>query len=126
MNARSDKRNIEDVFKFRVKSLRLKKKLKLTQVANDVGITKGTYAGYESGAKFPSIGTLERLAERLGTSADYLVGRTDNPVPINFRSDDNDKFNWDGEPLTQEQLQILENLLKTMLEQNQNETKNVR
>lgn len=118
MDARSQKNNVEDIFHKRVKDLRLSRGWKLISVAEDIGITKGTYAGYENGTKFPSIGSLERLADRLETSVDYLVGRTDSPVPINIKMDNKDSLHWDGEPLTDEQLELISEMLKTMINQN--------
>lgn len=108
---------LEEVFSKRIKELRLQKGLTLTKAANDIKITKGVYAGYESGAKFPSIGTMERLAVNLGTSVDYLIGLTDNPVPLNIKLDDGE-LHWNGEPLSDEQLELLAKMLRTMMKQN--------
>lgn len=117
-DSRSMKDNIEDVFKVRAKELRLGKDLLLTRAAEIVGVSKATYSGYESGTKFPSIGTLERLAGVLGTSVDYLVGRTDNPVPLNIKLEDGEELHWDGEELTEEQMELITQMLKTMINQN--------
>ncbi|MGM9925680.1 MAG: helix-turn-helix domain-containing protein [Bacillus sp. (in: firmicutes)] len=67
----------------------LRKKFDMTQqdLALKVGIPKSTLAGYESGVRRPRFETMEKLAEELNTSADYLIGITDNPDPIKSSKD---------------------------------------
>ena len=61
------------------KKLKAKRKLQglsQTQLAQQVGITQAFLAEIESGRKRPSIEVLEKLCDRLGCSADYLLGIT--------------------------------------------------
>jgi transcriptional regulator with XRE-family HTH domain len=76
----------------RLKHLREKKKQenpKWTQeyVADLVGVARTTYTAYERGTKQPQLDTVNKLADLFEVSADYLLGRTDNPNP----PDDDDK-----------------------------------
>jgi HTH-type transcriptional regulator, competence development regulator len=68
----------------RLKHLREKKKQenpKWTQeyVADLVGVARPTYTAYERGTKQPQLDTVNKLADLFGVSADYLLGRTDDP-----------------------------------------------
>ncbi|MCL1788968.1 MAG: helix-turn-helix domain-containing protein [Oscillospiraceae bacterium] len=45
----------------------------------DCGIRKGLIYDLEKRDKVPSAETMEKIANRLGCSVDYLIGRTDNP-----------------------------------------------
>jgi transcriptional regulator with XRE-family HTH domain len=68
----------------RLKHLREKKKRenpKWTQeyVADLVGVARTTYTAYERGTKQPQLDTVNKLADLFEVSADYLLGRTDNP-----------------------------------------------
>ncbi len=35
---------------------------------------------YKNGIKIPTVNNLVKIADYLGVSVDYLLGRTDNPV----------------------------------------------
>jgi HTH-type transcriptional regulator, competence development regulator len=68
----------------RLKHLREKKKQKnpkWTQeyVADLVGVARPTYTAYERGTKQPQLETVNKLADLFEVSADYLLGRTDDP-----------------------------------------------
>ncbi|MBA2872436.1 transcriptional regulator with XRE-family HTH domain [Anoxybacillus calidus] len=45
--------------------------------ADQLGIAKSTYAGYESGYRQPSLDALKELAVLFETSVDYLLGMTE-------------------------------------------------
>ena len=60
----------------KLKSKRKLQGLSQTQLAQQVGITQAFLAEIESGRKRPSIEVLEKLCDRLGCSADYLLGIT--------------------------------------------------
>lgn len=60
---------------------RKKKKLTQEQLAQKVQTTKGTISNYENGHSTPPHETLVAIADVLGISTDYLLGRTDDPTP---------------------------------------------
>jgi len=64
----------------------LRKTLNLTQseLANKLGITRGTYAHYEIGKREPDYETLQKIADFFEVSTDYLLGRTDNPKGMDW------------------------------------------
>jgi transcriptional regulator with XRE-family HTH domain len=49
----------------------------LQYTADQLGIAKSTYAGYESGYRQPSLDALKELAVLFETSVDYLLGMTE-------------------------------------------------
>ena len=65
---------------------RFRKELKLTQtsVAEKLGILQQTYYKYENDKATPSADFVIKLADAYNVSADYLLGRSDEPRPPKF------------------------------------------
>lgn len=63
-----------------------REKMNLTkqQAAQVLGMTQPTYLRYENGDRVPSLHVLKTIAEGLGTSVNYLTGKTDDPSPDFF------------------------------------------
>jgi len=59
----------------RIKSSRLKAKLSQEQVAEKAGLSQAVVSQLESGARNPSVQTLEKLADALDVSFEALAGR---------------------------------------------------
>ncbi|MGG3467085.1 helix-turn-helix transcriptional regulator [Neobacillus pocheonensis] len=62
----------------RLSELRKARKWSLQETADQLGIAKSTYAGYESGYREPSLHSLSQIADLFDTTVDYLLGRTEN------------------------------------------------
>lgn len=62
-------------FAERLLEARLNKKVTQEEAANNIGIARATYAGYEIKKSEPDINTLIRIADYFKVSIDYLVGR---------------------------------------------------
>ena len=60
-----------------------RKKLGITkqQAAALMQLSQPAYLRYESGERTPSIHVIYYIADVLGTSADYLTGKSDDPRP---------------------------------------------
>ena len=60
-----------------------RKKLGITkqEAAKRMQLSQPAYLRYESGERTPSIHVIYFMANVLGTSADYLTGKTDDPNP---------------------------------------------
>ncbi len=69
----------EKIFQERLLVLRNKKGVTQQQVADGLGITEVGYRNYERGRRKPSFDILPAIADFFNVSADYLLGRTDNP-----------------------------------------------
>ena len=67
----------------RERLIECRKKLGITkqQAAIRMQLSQPAYLRYESGERTPSIHVIYYMAHILGTSADYLVGKSDNPTP---------------------------------------------
>lgn len=63
----------------RLIALRSERKLSRREVAASTGMTERTYQRYENAERDPSAPALLALADYYHVSADYLLGRTDEP-----------------------------------------------
>lgn len=88
-------------FSQRFKHLREKKGWTQDEVAEKLGVSRPTIAGYESEEKgrIPREETLHKIADLFGVSLDYLLGRTDDPTPVNEK--DNISRKIADEPIVQ-------------------------
>ncbi len=66
----------------RLKELRSSRKLTQTEIAEKLGITRGTYAHYEIDKRQPDYETLKKIAKYYDVNTDYLLGLTDIPKGI--------------------------------------------
>ncbi|MFS0667222.1 helix-turn-helix transcriptional regulator [Peribacillus frigoritolerans] len=108
----------DDKFGERLKSLRDKYRLRQLDLALLIktkkypnGIPKSTLAGYENGFRRPNFETLVKISEVLNTSADYLIGATDDPSPAKPTKDlrkllQSNDFHIDGKVLTNDNLKF--------------------
>lgn len=81
-----------DKFHIRIKENREKRKAldsKWTQgyVADKVGVARVTYTAYENGTKQPPLDTVNKIADVLEVTADYLLGRNDIDSPTLVKED---------------------------------------
>lgn len=63
-----------------------RKKLGITkqEAAMRMRLSQPAYLRYESGERTPSFHVIYYMAHILGTSADYLIGKTDDPTPDSY------------------------------------------
>jgi transcriptional regulator with XRE-family HTH domain len=67
----------------RIRELREEYQIKLTKLAEDVGISKSHLSAIELGKiENPTVGILLRIADSLGTSVAYILGETDDARKI--------------------------------------------
>ena len=69
----------------RLRDLREDHDLKQKEVAQLLDIDQRVYSNYETGKQTLPVRYLLQLAYYYGTSTDYILGRTDNPVPYEKR-----------------------------------------
>lgn len=75
----------------RLKKIREDRWLNKAEAARLLGLSKMGYLRYESADRTPSYQTIVFMALKLGTSPDYLTGKTKNSEPMEFiisKSDD--------------------------------------
>lgn len=63
----------------RIKSVSKSKGLVLKDVLADCDLSKNAISSMLSGGSMPKSENLAKIADYLGVSVDYLLGRTDNP-----------------------------------------------
>jgi transcriptional regulator with XRE-family HTH domain len=68
----------------RLKDIKFDRGITQIELAKAVGISRTTASEYESlkVQKLPSVGVFIKIAEYLNISTDYLLGLTDNPLPL--------------------------------------------
>ena len=54
------------------------------EAAKRMMMSQPAYLRYESGERTPSIHVIYFMANVLGTSAEYLTGKSDNPTPTSY------------------------------------------
>ena len=75
----------------RLKKIREDRGLNKAEAARLLGLSKMGYLRYESADRTPSYQTIVFIAQKLGTSPDYLTGKTEDSEPKEFvisKSDD--------------------------------------
>lgn len=67
-------------FSERLKQIRKTQNLTQKQLAQLIGVTERGIQRYESGERKPTFDVIISLLDNLDISADYLLGRTDDPT----------------------------------------------
>lgn len=65
----------------RIFQLMKDRKLTAAFVSKQTGISAGNFTDWKKGRSKPGAKTINKLAEYLEVSSDYLLGRTDDPAP---------------------------------------------
>lgn len=71
------------MFGERLKELRLKSKLKQSELGEKIGVSASTIGMYEQGRRFADQSTLIKLAEYFNVTTDYLLGHTKTSYSVN-------------------------------------------
>jgi transcriptional regulator with XRE-family HTH domain len=69
-------------FPSRLKKIRTQRKLTQEQLGSKVNVTKVSISGYESGNRTPDMETLQKIADVLDVSIDYLLARTNDSTIV--------------------------------------------
>lgn len=111
------------MFKDILIQLRLENKMTQTELANKIGVVKGTIANYESGLRKPDNDKLIALSEVFGVSVDYLLGLEETPTSISHYGGQDNDITFDDftfamyketKDLTDEQKAALLDMAKTL------------
>lgn len=65
-----------------LKNLREKKGITQVKLSVDIEVSQEIISQYELGKTKPTVESLIKLADYFNTSTDYLLNRTNNPLPI--------------------------------------------
>lgn len=66
-----------DKFPARLQKLRERRRISRKTLSELCGLTPGAIRRYERGERMPTVDALIAIADCLGVSVDYLLGRTD-------------------------------------------------
>lgn len=70
---------LKEIFAERVKTLRIQKNIKQSELGKAVGLSSNAVSDIERGYRLTTLEKLCALANYFEVSTDYLLGRTDNP-----------------------------------------------
>lgn len=99
----------------RIKRLRMANGLTQTELAEKINSSQKQIWKYESGQNEPSSGVLLNIATSLNTSADYLLGLTNNPE--GYIRDTGDLTDKEKAIVKAVRSGSLENVVKTFMEE---------
>ncbi|EGO8168755.1 helix-turn-helix domain-containing protein [Enterococcus sp. C1(2024)] len=104
----------------RVKTLAKNRSKTMKQVTLDLGYSENYFYSLKSG-KQPSAEKLKELADYFNVSVDYLLGRTENPHPVDKNQLTVEEalssvMSSDGKPLTENDREILSGIIEAYLE----------
>ena len=68
----------------RLRLIREEKGWSKKHTAEEMGILQDVYLRYENGIRLPSYSVIKNMALTLGTSIEYLSGKTDDKQPMGF------------------------------------------
>jgi transcriptional regulator with XRE-family HTH domain len=75
-------------FRERLRDWRLKRGLTQEELARKADVPTVSVSHFETGHRFPNAESLRRLADALGVSADYLLGRVKEPTGEDLQAAD--------------------------------------
>ncbi|MBI4855819.1 MAG: helix-turn-helix transcriptional regulator [Acetobacterium woodii] len=67
---------------FKLRNMREAKNMTQADLSKDIGLSRERYNQYENDRRTPDLDTLLLLAKYFNVSTDYLLGRTDAPLPV--------------------------------------------
>lgn len=114
------------MFAERLRELRRSRGLTQLELSERIGLAKSTIAGYEKGFRKPKVQTLNIMAEFFNTSADYIIGLTDNKIAKDPSQDlhkllSSKDFHYKGTKLSNKDLEFLVTYLERISELNEDQ-----
>lgn len=112
----------------RIKYFRGKRGFSQDDMAQKLDMKRANFSSYETDRNIPPSNVLSKIADILGTSTDYLLGKTENPLPVDSTEreflealDLGDEelasqfgLKLDGKELTKEQIKMVVAFLRTL------------
>lgn len=116
------------MFSDRLKELRKRNKISQKALATEIGFSQQAIAKWENDTATPSPEVIVQLSKFFGVSTDYLLGNTSNPTPELIIPDELKDVKiafhrGEFEDLTQDEIDALAVLAKTLKEQRKNRDK---
>lgn len=110
-------------FGTRLKNLRKNKNISQEDFANKIGVTRSSVGNYETNRNMPTADVLDKIADVLDCSLDYLLGKSDNIQSVQNNEDllDLAKVGFTKEnynPPTEKQKEQIKTIIETILKDN--------
>lgn len=102
---------MDRLFGYRLRDLRVEKELTGSQLAAMVGTSKGTVAHWEAGDYYPNNDKMVLLADSLGVTIDYLMGRTSCKKSISVLTASGEQI-VDLKEFTPDQQELIRSMIK--------------
>ena len=109
------------MFALRLKELREKKGLSQKAFSAKLGVSQSTVGMWESQKREPNFETTEKIANFFGVSTDYLLGRTDEPKPVDLDKDVRFALYSESEELTDDDKQAVLDFVRFLKSKNKKE-----
>ncbi|MEE6134586.1 MULTISPECIES: helix-turn-helix domain-containing protein [Bacillaceae] len=111
----------------RIKSQRQKLRIRNIDIADSLGVNKSTVSNWITGHRIPDTKILPDLATILNTSTDYLTGKSDNPLPEDYKNDvreflETKELYFKGEVITDDVREALIQLLNAVVKPSTNKS----
>ena len=88
----------DEMFAHRLKELRKEKNLTQVQLAELLGVSKGTVAMWEIGKREPNFETLDALSDIFDRRIDYILGSSNDPSSPKMTEEDIEQLGiWEAE-----------------------------
>ena len=100
----------EDIFRKRLQEARNRRGLSQDGLAKKTNLQPSAISHFETGARKPSFDNLKRLSDALEVTADYLLGRTDEPDGVI----EGDTLYRDYENLTSDEREIARDFMASL------------
>lgn len=99
-----------ELFPARLKAARELRQMSQTDLAQKAGLPPTSISHFEAGSRKPSFDNLRRLAEKLNVTADYLLGRVEEPTAYSGA----DKLHRHAQNLSAEDIELAETFMKML------------
>lgn len=103
-----------ELFPARLKAARELRQISQNDLAVKTGLPPTSISHFEAGSRKPSFDNLRRLAEQLKVTADYLLGRVDEPNALAGA----DRLTRHAQNLSAEDMELAENFMKMLEKRN--------
>jgi len=100
-----------ELFPARLKAARELRQMSQTDLAEKAGLPPTSISHFEAGSRKPSFDNLRRLADKLDVTADYLLGRVDQPTALAAGAE---KLHRHAQNLSAEDMKLAEDFMRIL------------
>ena len=101
-----------------LKILLEEKNISQKDLAKKIGVTEATISKYINNLQMPRLDLVDRIADTLNVTTDYLLGRTDNPQEQKYKHLNNTligRVSNKMEKMSEDELELLDKLVDKIM-----------